>query len=130
MGQGSLGCLTYFISLDPISTPTRLVSFAPLYRRGEHNSYQLRTCHHHAAITLFFLLEGPDLSSTKTHALCWCAALWSCIGEARDGQHNRIIKPSTHVAYSRHCDENFEFITTGNSPTRLRKKLPLFLLYR
>lgn len=77
-----------------------------------------------------FCLGALISPAPKPMLFFWCAALWPCIGEARNGEPRRIIKPSIRVAYSGHCDEYFEFIPTGNSPTRLRKKLLLFALYR
>lgn len=122
MGQA---CWVFYIFcfFGSSQCPLRWRSFAPFYRRGEHRKYKpndlptiMQPWH------CFFLFWGPSFSNPKAHVLF----LWHRFGETRDGDSTRVRKPFSHLGYSRHCDECLDYITTGNSPTKLMKKVLLF----
>lgn len=75
---------------------------------------------------IVFSFLGPGLSVTKTHAFFAGVAL------EKPGIVKIIIviKSSSLLSYSKHCDEYFEDLTTGNSPNNLRNKMLLFPFYR
>lgn len=112
-----------------LSIPMRLVSFEPFYRRGDHGRYKLNdlptTCPQQLwrCFFSFGALVSPVPKSCSFFVVLFCGIVLEKRGTVKIIV---VIKSSCHLAYSRHYDQYFEYITTRNSPNHLMKKVLLF----
>lgn len=110
-----------------LSIPMRSVSFEPFYRRGDHGRYKLNDLPTIIQLWRCFFsfgaLVSPAPKSCSFFVVLFCGIVLEKRGTVKIIV---VIKSSCHLAYSRHYDQYFEYITTRNSPNHLMKKVLLF----
>lgn len=114
-----VGYFTYFVSLDPLS----------VLWDGDllHHFIEEESTENTSQMTCPLSCFGAPVFPAPRPMFFFCG-----IGLEKPGMGTvtRVRKPFSHLGYSRHCDECLDYITTGNSPTKLMKKVLLFPFYR